>query len=330
MKRKLLFSISFLLLIGLLAACNSDNEDSGDSSSEKEEEFLTIGTASLGGNFFPMGTALGLAMEEGMDDVKVNAQATGGSSYNITALEENEIDIGLSQSVSIDSAMNGTGTFEEPITSIATILNFHPTPSHVIVKKDSNIKSFEDLKGKKLEMLAIGDGNEANAKQLLDALGIDWDEIDPVYSGNRVEAASSLKTGKVDGIIDAAGVGSSWIVDILGDGDEFDFISLSESEIQSVTDKYPAFSPMEIPADTYLGQKEDIETVSNWTTIVVREGMDEELAYMITKSILEQIPFLAERHAYLESLNPETASQNAIAPLHPGAERYFKDIGALD
>jgi TRAP transporter TAXI family solute receptor len=338
--------IVLMLMIASLVACssnvaepsNSSNTDSSSSNANASEPtkaksdepiFLSIGTASLGGNFFPMGTALGVVIEKGIPNVKATGQATGGSSYNLTALDSGELQIGISQSVAVASALNGTGTFEKPITTLSTLLNYHPTPSHIIVRKSANVKSVDDLRGKKLEMLAIGDGNEANAKKILDSLGVGWDEITPVYSGNRVQAASSLQTGKVDGIIDAAGVGSSWLVQILGDGEDFEFISLSDSEIEKITSKYPEFSSASIPANTYEGQPNDVTTVTNWTTLMVRTDMDEELVYEITKAIFTNLPFLQERHAYFKELSLETAPNNVVAPLHPGAERYYKDVGAL-
>ncbi|WP_164985355.1 TAXI family TRAP transporter solute-binding subunit [Ammoniphilus sp. CFH 90114] len=348
MKRSLTFLLAVLLVLGLTACGSSSTtpttapETKGEESKPSaetaqqqapksdEKVFIRIGTASLGGNFFPMGTALALAFEETIDNVKATGQATGGSSFNLTALDKKELEVGLSQSVAVASAINGTGSFEgAPLDSIATIANYHPTPSHIIIRKKANVKSFEDLKGKSLEMLAIGDGNEANAKKLLEALGIGWDEIKPVYSGNRVQAASALKTGKVDGIIDAAGLGSSWLVDVLGDGEDFDFIALTDEEIAKVTAKYPEFSKMNIPAATYKGQDQEIQAVANWTTINVRKDMDEELAYQITKAIFVNLDLLKERHDYFKSMSLETAPHDVVAPLHPGAEKYYKEVGAL-
>ncbi len=163
----------------------------------------------------------------------------------------------------------------------------------------------------------------------MDILGIGWENSEPVYSGNRVQAASDFKTGAVDAIIDATGVGAAWIGDIMGDGSDFKLISLSDDEIAKISEARKEFSVATIPAGSYRGQPEEVRTVGNWVVVVVHQDLDDDLVYNLTKVILENREFLKERHNYFKDLAPENIEGAIIAPLHPGAERYYREVGVL-
>lgn len=289
-----------------------------------DEKFLRIGTASLGGNFFPMGAALGALLEQKLPGVKATPQATGGSAFNMTALEQKEMEIGLCQGPAVAAAVQAKKT-----PSVRTLANYNATPQHIVVRANLAVNSLADLKGKKLEMLAAGDGVEVVSKKMLEAVGIPWSEVKPEYSGNRVQAASRLKTGQVDAIIDGTGIGGAWMTDLVGDGSRFKFLALSDADIQKITAKFSEFAPMTIPANSYKGQPQDLKTVGNWTVIVVRGDLSADQVYAITKHTLENQAFLKDRHKYFADLKAENILGAVIAPLHPGAEKYYKEKGIL-
>jgi TRAP transporter TAXI family solute receptor len=206
---------------------------------------------------------------------------------------------------------------------------YNANPQHIMVNKAVGAKNIVDLKGKKLEMLAAGDGVEVSSRIMLEAFGIKWNEITPVYSGNRVQAASSLKTGAVDGIIDATGVGAAWITDIVGDGTKFDFISLTEAQIKDLTAKAGEFSRMDIPANAYKGQTANVPAVGVFYVMVARSDLSEELIYNVTKTIFENKDYLLGRHKFFSDLMPENILSGLVAPLHPGAAKYYKEVKTL-
>lgn len=297
--------------------------------STKDPEFIRIGTASLGGNYFPMGAAIGTIFEKDIQGIKPNAQATGGSAFNMTSVQNGELEMGIMQGPSVAAGVNGIGQFEGAKTDkVRTMLNYNATPQHILVRANLNVNSIKDLKGLKLEMIAAGDGVEISSKNLLETFGISWDQIKPQYSGNRVQAASRLKTGEVDGIIDATGIGSSWLIDVIGD-EKFKLISLTDDEIQQISSKYKEFSKIKIPAGSYNGQDEDVYTVSSWTVLAVSESLSDDLVYKMTKALFDNKSLLVEKHKYFSDLAPENINGAIIAPLHPGAERYYKEIGIL-
>lgn len=289
-----------------------------------DPKYLRIGTASLGGNYFPMGAAIGVLIEEKIPGVKATPQATGGSSFNLVAMEEGEQELALCQGPAVAEAVK-----KGESTRARTIVNYNSTPQHILVRKASNIKSLADFKGKRIEVIAAGDGIETTTKLFMEILGIGWDNIEPVYSGNRVQASSDFKTGAVDGIIDATGVGAAWIGDIMGDGSDFELISLSDEEIEKISSARKEFSVAKIPANSYRGQPEEVKTVGNWVVVVAREDLSDDLVYSITKQIVENRDFLKERHNYFKDVAAKNIVGAVIAPLHPGAEKYYKEAGVL-
>ncbi|NPV44037.1 MAG: TAXI family TRAP transporter solute-binding subunit [Firmicutes bacterium] len=320
-----------VLCLGLLVFISGCGQKETQPAEEepKDPEFIRIGTASLGGNFFPMGAAIAVVIEQTVPGFKATAQATGGSAYNMTAIENGELEMGIAQGTAVAAAVSGTGQFEgAKVETVRTIAQYHATPQHILVRSNLKVESLSDLKGLKLEMIAPGDGVEVSSRKILEAVGISWDEIKPEYSGNRVQAASRLKTKQVDGIIDGTGIGAAWLVDVIGKGD-FKLVSLSDEEIKMITDEFPEFSKVKIPAGTYVGQDRDVYTVSNWTVIVASSKLSENLVYNITKNLFENKKFLVDRHNYFSDLSPENIAGGVIAPLHPGAEKYYREIGVL-
>lgn len=292
-------------------------------------QFLKIGTASMGGNFFPMGAAISEVLGPKMKGVMFTPMATGGSAYNMGAVDRNELDIALCQGTAVAAGMNGTGSFEgAKTTGVMAIGQYHATPQHVIYRSSLNIRSLQDLKGKKIEMIAPGDGIEVATRKMLGAVGVPLSAIDPQHSGNRQQAASRLKTGRVDAMIDGTGIGAAWLVDVIGDG-RFKLLSLSNDEISKISSKYSEFAKATIPAGSYKGQNQDVHTLANWTVIVVRDDLPEDLVYAITKNLFENTADLSARHHYFKDLRLENVKGGIPAPLHPGALKYYREKGVL-
>lgn len=236
----------------------------------------------------------------------------------------------MAQASAVASGVNGTDSYEgAPTENIRTLLNYSATPIHILVSKSLGATSVSNLKGATLECLTPGDGVELATMKILPLLGISLDDVKLEYSGNRVQASSSLKTGQVDGILDATGLGASWIADIYGDGSDWQLLNLSEDEISTICDAYPEYSRMVIPAGTYSGQDEDVVTVGLWTTVFCNASLDDDTAYGIVKSIMESKESLVKAHSFFGDLAPENVVDSCLAPLHPGAEKYYKEVGVL-
>jgi len=297
---------------------------------EDDFEFMRIGTASLGGNFFPMGAAIAEVLSPEMEGHQFTPMATGGSAYNMGAIDRDELEIAISQGTAVAAGVNGTGAFEgNPTRNVRGIGQYHATPQHVIYSSKLEINELSDLKGKKIEMIAPGDGIEVATRKMLEAMGVSIEDIDAQHSGNRQQAASRLKTGQVDAMIDGTGVGAAWLVDVIGKG-RFSLLNLSDSEIDTINSSYGEFSRAVIPAGSYYGQEKDIQTVANWTVILVRDDMPEDLVYEITKNLFAKKDELTQRHHYFHDLDPENIKGGLPVEMHKGAEKYYKEIGILE
>lgn len=331
MKKLIVLTLAAVMTLGLAACGPKTDPGSGQTQppAGAAGRTLSFGTASLGGNFFTLGAAMASVIMDGAD-VAVTAQATGGSVYNVGAVNDGELDLGMAQASAVASGVNGTDSYEgAPTGDVRTLLNFNATPVHILVNKSLNATGFADLAGAKFECLAPGDGVELATMKLLPLLGVSLDDVTLEYSGSRVQASSRLKTGQVDAILDATGLGASWIADIYGDGSNWTLLTLTEEEIATICAASPEYSRMVIPAGTYSGQAGDAVTVGLWTTVFCNAGMDDDTAYGIVKSILESKEELVKAHSFFADLDAENVVDACIAPLHPGAEKYYLEIGVL-
>ena len=329
MKKFAAMMLALVMLLGITACGDSGNAGNTGSDNSQTTRTLSLGTASLGGNFFTMGAAMASVIMDGTG-VPVTAQATSGSSYNVGAVDEGELDIGMAQASAVASGVNGTDSYEgAPTENVRTLFNYSATPIHILVNKSLGAACFSDLKGATFECLAPGDGVELATTKILPLLGISLDDVTLEYSGNRVQATSSMKTGQVDVILDATGLGAAWIADIYGDGSNFQLLNLSEDEITTICEALPEYTRMVIPADTYSGQSEDSITVGLWTTVFCNASMDDDTAYGSVEAVMESKENLVKAHSFFGDLAPENVADACLAPLHPGAEKYYKEIGIL-
>ncbi len=324
---KKLFAICLILVVSMSFITAAGTAEGAPVAAKPVE--LSIGTSSLGGNFFTMGAAMATVIGDATG-YKVTAQATNGSAYNISAVSEKEISLGMSQASVVASAYNGAEQFANgAIKNIRTLFNYNSTPVHILVRKGFGATDVSQLAGARIECMTPGDGIESSALKFLPLFGVPVDKVKLEYSGNRTQAASRLKTGQIDAIFDATGLGAAWMVDVIGNGSNFTLLSLTDAQIKTLSAAYSEMAKLVIPAGTYAGQSQNVQTVGYWTTVYCHEDLSDEVAYNITKSILEHKKELVAAHAFFKDLAPENVVDAVIAPLHPGAAKYYKEINIL-
>jgi TRAP transporter TAXI family solute receptor len=305
--------------MALLAACGSNSAPLN----------LSIGTASLGGNFFTMGAVIAETIIN-KTDYQATAQATGGSAINMDLVNNKEVDMAICQASAISAAVRGVEQFSgAPIKDTRTLVNWNATPVHIMARRSIGAANITDLITAKIECITPGDGIEISTKMIFNALGMSFDDAKIEHSGNRVQSASRFKTGGVDAIFDATGLNAAWITDIIGDGSNFELLSLTDEQIEKILASAPEMRKMIIPAGTYSGQEKEVIAVGNWTTLIAHESMNEEVAYNITKCIIENKEVLVQGHNFFKDLSPQNIIDACSTPLHPGAERYYKEIGTI-
>lgn len=338
--KKILSILLAAVLIASLAACGSapkggetGGSGSGETAGEKEAsgktKILTIGTADTGGTMYPVGAAIAKVINDNVSGVKVNVETSKGSPVNATNLQTNEIDLGMVAGDVAYSAFNGVTTFDgNKQDKIRVLAGCYPSLSNWIALKNSGMEFVHDLKGKKVAVGPQASATEIAANAAFTVMGID--------SGNTTIENLGLGDGADavgDGITDSAhGFAGVPIAGQLNLSNTKDTIELkyTDEELDQIIANNGSYYKAVIPKGTYKGQEEDIPTFGVKALVCVSADMDEELVYEMAKALAEHIPDLVAGHASMSAMeDPAFFSSDMPIPLHPGAERYYKEAGYI-
>lgn len=336
-------TISLLLALSLtfaLAACGgtpaNNSGASNDSNSGTQQgttppsvSQYTFGTSASTGTYYVVGGVMSSIMSKSIDYANFTAEATGGTVENIRRMNMGELDIATLANDSAYMAYTGTESFEaEGPQNIAGAFNIYNTPFQIVTLTSSNIRTIADLEGKKVSVGQPGSGGNVKCELFLNAYGYkNGVNIEYVYL-DYGEAAEALKDGTLDVAMTAVGIPSASIQELAASYDIY-IVPFEADQLQILLDQVPYFSATVIPANTYTGVDYDILTFGCGNTIGVRSDMDEQTVYDMCKAICENYDEFRAGHASLSDLTQEELTQTII-PLHPGAERYYKDAGLLN
>lgn len=325
-------SLNFLLaalLAGSLAACSkSDNQTTSKDGGEQERKFITFGTAPPGGTFFVVGAAIAEALEaaEASRDYVVSAESTKGSTENIRRLAAGDFDFTMSNAAVTWYAVRGAGDWEDnplPLRSIATMA---PNVAFFITPTSTGIESFEDLKGKRVVVGPAGSGMEAFIRPILEEHGVTYDDFTPLYQG-QAGAVELLQDGAADAAFLGGAVPTASIVQATAT-QPITFIPFDPEVRERLIEKYEFFKPHVIPGGTYKGREEDYPCLNVGSMHLITDAQEEEaFVYWLTKSIYESADTIALKHPAGKSLNAENVVLKTGTPFHPGAIRYYQEIG---
>lgn len=288
---------------------------------------MVLATGGTAGTYYPFGGAMAKIWNSKIPGMNVTAQATGASVENVRLVNRNEAELAIVQSDTIDFAFNAKEAFKEKLTKMAALAVLYPEVIQVVVRGDSKIDSFDDLKGMKIGVGAPGSGTEANFRQLCDGYGIQKEDVKAQYL-SFAESAEQFKDKHIDAFIVTAGIPNAAIMDI-GTQHSVRIINISDDKAAQIIKKYPFLSPFTIPANTYKGQTTAIKTVAVNAVLIAGTDVKEEVAYSIVKALFENQGELATAHAKGKELNVKTAASGVSIPFHPGAVKYYKEKGLM-
>lgn len=289
---------------------------------------LVLATGGTSGTYYPFGGAMAQIFNTKIPNMNVTAQATGASVENLKLIGKKEVELAIVQNDTMDYAIKGTETFKDgKIENIRAIGTLYPEVVQIVVSKKSGIQSMTDVKGKKFSVGAPGSGVEANARQIMEAVNLTYEDFTPNYLSFS-ESADQYKDNLIDGFLFTSGIPNTAIQDV-GSQNELVFISLDDAVIKGLTDKYQFLTAFTIPAGTYPGQDADVKTVAVKATLVCGAEVSDEIIYNITKALFDNQAELASAHAKGKLLDVNTATEGISIPFHPGAEKYFKEKGIL-
>lgn len=324
MNKKRFRILAFISMIALLvlSACNSDDSSKGSDSGKTKEDydFLSVLTGGTQGTYYALGGALAdiISQETG---VKTTAEVSQASAANMTALKDGSAEIAFVQTDIAYYASKGEMMFDgEVIDNVSAIGALYPETVQLVTLEKNGIKSFEDLKGKKVSVGAPGSGTYANAEQLLEIHGLSMKDIQ-AQDLDFGESQESLQAGQIDAAFITAGTPTG-AVEGLNAVAQVYIVPVSEDKAEELISKYQYYAKEVIPAGTY-GIKEDTPTVSVGAMLIIQNDVPEDLAYEITKAIYDNASKLTHPKGAL--IKAETGLDGIGIPVHPGAQKYFDE-----
>jgi TRAP transporter TAXI family solute receptor len=293
-----------------------------------QQQFFRIGTGGTGGTYYPLGGIIANAIST--DKVNVSAVATNGSVANVNGIVGGSMESGFSQADINSWAATGTGIYEgkPKVEELRAIANLYPESVHIVVKKGSGVKSVADLKGKRVSLDEPGSGTLVNARAILATFGVTERDIKPEYLKQQ-QCAEKLKDGSLDGYFQTTGYPQGTLTE-LATTNGFDLVPIDGEARDKILAQYKFFAKDQIPDGAYKDVK-GVETISVGAQWVTSAKQPEALVYEITKALWSDKTRAAldAGHAKGKAIQKSTALLGVGIPLHPGAEKFYKEAGLL-
>ncbi|SHF24655.1 hypothetical protein SAMN02745148_02163 [Modicisalibacter ilicicola DSM 19980] len=296
-----------------------------------QERYITIGTGGQTGVYYVVGQSVCRMVNRVEDaNIKCNAPSTGGSVANINGIKSGELDMGVVQSDVGYRAYNAEGNFEEPFEEMRSVFTMHGEPLTLLARADSGIEDFEDLKGKRVNIGNPGSGQRATMEVLMDAKGWTMDDYALASELTAAEQAAALADNNIDAMVYVVGHPNGSIQEATTTVDA-NLIPLTGDAVDQLVEEYPYYTKSTIPGGLYKGNDEDTETFGVAATFVTDADTDADVVYETVKAVFENFDRFKRLHPAFSTLEPEQMiSQGLTAPLHEGAERYYKERGWVE
>jgi TRAP transporter TAXI family solute receptor len=322
--RKLLAGLGIGLLSVTMAACGGGGDEAGASSGGKTQ--LLIGGSTSGSTGYAYTVAFANLVNSEMKNVNMQVQETAGTIDGVTQILDGNLDMAVSVGDVSAHALAGTGPFEEigAVEDLRQIMNLYGTPYNLIVSEDSPIDSIEDLEGKSVGAGAPGSGSNEMLRQLLRLHGVEEEAVD-IQPLEPEEQGEAFKNGQLDAMAFQGGAGTGWVVE-LSRARDLRWVNLGDEVLEKINSQEGgAFVDSVIPAGSYEGQDEDVDTFATVVQWVAPESLDEDLVYQMWEVFWANKEELNTAHQVIEQTTPEFASDPAFVPWHPGAKRYIEE-----
>lgn len=336
MKKAIKYLGLMLLIMALIvgAGCSGKKEPAspkgGAAPAKTQEDIkLKIATGNTGSAIYALGGGLAQAIEKYVPGAKVTVVGSAGYGENAVLLATKQADIGTTSGFIAKIAFKDKP--QQLYDDLRYLAGGHHTVQHAVVLANSGIKTYYDLKGKKVSVGEAGSGTESASKSLLKVYGLDYNSIKPQYLSFN-ESVEALQNSTVDAIILATMYPNPGIMS-LATQKEVRLLPMTGDEVKKLNQYIPGFVMSKIPTGTYKGQNEDIPTAGAPASYVVHKDMPEDVAYNITKTFLKHADEVAKVHPAAKQWTVENALVGLDLPdwpYHPGAIKYYKEIGEWD
>ncbi|MGE4276735.1 MAG: TAXI family TRAP transporter solute-binding subunit [Lawsonibacter sp.] len=309
------------------ASGSQAGENKGLTKEERANEFITVATGPTSGVYFPVGGAFATALKEW--GYETSAEATNATGQNIQNMLNGDAEIAIAMQDAVMQAYTATGAYEgkEAATGLRALMRLWPNYVQLVTTADTGIKSVADLKGKRVGVGAANSGVEINARMILAAYGITYDDITPDYLAYG-EAIDNMKNGQCDAVFVTSGLPNATVMDL---GVQYDMVivPIDGEGRESLVNEYPYFAKSIIPAGTY-NNTEDVEGVFVYNIMLVREDLSDAMVYDMLEGIFANIDTIKASHnAADKNIDITFGVDDIQLPLHPGAEAFWKDNGYI-
>jgi hypothetical protein len=293
----------------------------------RAEGFINVLTGGTSGVYYPLGVALTQIYGAGIPGVKTQVQATKASIENLNLLQQGRGEIAFALGDSVRDAWDGNAEvgFKKKLDKLRGIAAIYPNYIQIVALKESGIAKLADLKGKRLSVGAPKSGTELNARTIFAASGLKYDDLGKVEYLPFAESVDLMKNRQIDATLQSAGLGVASIRD-LSTSVETVIVAVDPATVKKIGAPYVVAT---IPAGTYNGQTEAVPTAAVGNFLVTQADVPEEIVYQMTKLVFENLDKLEAAHKAAKNIRLETALDGMPVPLHPGAERYYKEKGLL-
>ena len=292
------------------------------------KEFITVGTGSMTGTYYPVGGVI-CRLVNTDKNMKCSVQSTGGSVYNVNNVLKKELNFGFVQSDVVYDKYNGKGKFEnDGNQDLRSVVSIYPELLAFVVSKESGIKSYNDLEGKKINVGNPGSGNEVTALIVYDTYKFDVNKLGHRGVLTVQECPMALKDKKIDGYYFMVGHPTANVTDA-ANSLPIDLVGIDDAQMDELLEKYPYFAKGVIPAKMYEGVDHDTQTVGVKAVLVASKDQSDESVRAVVKAILDNFEEYKKLHPALGLVTKESLVEGISAPLHPAAEAVFKEAGIL-
>lgn len=293
-----------------------------------QQQFITVLTGGTSGVYYPLGVALSKIYADNIPNARTSVQSTKASAENLNLLQAGRGEVGFSLGDAVSAAWTGNeeAGFKTKLDKLRGLAGIYTNYIQIVAAADSGITSLADLKGKRVSVGAPRSGTELNARAIFKAAGMSYADLGKVEYLPFGESVELIKNRQLDATLQSAGLGVASIRD-LANAVKIVVIPVPPEVVAKIGDA--AYQPMVIPANTYEGQTTDVPTAGVRNILVTHAGVPEDVVYRMTKSMFEHLDQLVAAHAAAKAIKPEGAADNLPLPLHPGAERYYREAGLL-
>ena len=321
MKKKLTALAAAFALVGTLGAAPA----------QAQQKFVTIGTGGVTGVYYAAGGAICrlINKDRAQHGIRCSVESTGGSVYNLNTIRAGELDFGVAQSDWQYHAFNGSSSFKEAGANkdLRAVFSIHPEPFTVLTRKEANIKTFDDLKGKRFNVGNPGSGTRASMEELLNAMGWKLSDFSLASELKADEHGAALCDNKIDGFFYGVGHPSANIQDPTTTCGA-KLVSLTGPAVQKLIAERPYYAVATIPGGLYANNPEPTTTYGVLATFVSSAAVPDDVVYTMVKAVFENFDEFKRLHPAFANLKAEDMIKNGLsAPLHDGAVKYYKEKG---